>query len=136
MSEKKLTDQPHDNASDETSTSGTQPYKSPFEPQHDILSNKTIIEINKRTTKINDRKDPEFLRDVCPYFAPLICNMICMLTIIFTGKPLLGGWLMFIGTPIYNTFLYQDVENISRINEKTWMRSKMFFIPLYAYIGF
>jgi len=96
----------HDNASDETSTSGSAPFKSPFEPQADVLSNKKIAEINKKTTKINDRVDPEFFRDVCPYFAPTLCNLGVMLVIIFTGKPMFGGWLMFIGTPIYNRFLY------------------------------
>lgn len=41
---------------------------------------------------------------------------------------------MFVGTPIYNMFLYHDDQNIARVNEKKWMKSGMFFIPLYAYI--
>lgn len=57
---------------------------------------------------MNDRKDPEFFRDVCPYFAPTLCNAGVMITLILTGNQMLGGWLMFVGTPLYNMFLYQD----------------------------
>lgn len=96
----------HDNASDETSTSAE--YKSPFEPQSDMFSNKSIAEINRRTTIINERVEPEFFRDVCPYFAPTLCNLGVMLIMILMGKPFLGAWLMFIGTPLYNYFLYHD----------------------------
>ena len=110
--------------------------KSPFEPRSDVLSNKAIQVINPRTTKINERADPEFLKDVFPYFAPALCNMGVIVILITTGKPFLGAWIMFVGTPIYNKLMYRDDENISRINEKTWMKSKMFFIPLYTYIGF
>ena len=98
----------NDNVSDETSTSGTLRYRSSFEPQSDILTNKVIVEINKKTTKLNERENPEFIRDVCPYFAPLLCNLVAILTMIFTGKHFLGGWFMFVGAPIYNTFMYQD----------------------------
>jgi len=108
MAPGKPTEINHDNASDETSTSNDK-YKSPFEPQSDILSNRKISEINRKTTIINARSDPEFFRDVCPYFAPTLCNFGVMMTIILTGRPMLGGWFMFIGTPIYNKFLYQDV---------------------------
>lgn len=96
----------HDNASDETSTSHE--YKSPFEPRLDIMTNKSIAVINKRSTLINERVEPEFIRDVCPYFAPTLCNLGVMTILILTGKPFFGGWIMFIGTPIYNRFLYQD----------------------------
>jgi hypothetical protein len=94
-----------DNGSDETSTSNEK-QRSPFEPQVDILSNKKIAVINPKTTKINERADPEFFRDVCPYFAPTLCNLASMVLIITTGKPMLGGYLMFIGVPIYNRFMY------------------------------
>ena len=100
-----------DNGSDETSTSHEK-QRSPFEPQVDILSNKTIAVINEKTTKINERADPEFFRDVCPYFAPTLCLLGSMIIIISTGKALVGGWLMFVGVPLYNGFMYQDYQNI------------------------
>jgi hypothetical protein len=73
---------------------------------------------NHKTTWINERPEPEFIRDVCPYFAPTLCNMFVMAVMIFTGKPILGAWFMFVGTPIYNMFLYHDDQNIARQNEK------------------
>ena len=57
---------------------------------------------------INDSSDPEFFRDVCPYFAPTLCNLGVMITMIITGKHMFGPWIMLIGTPIYNKFLYHD----------------------------
>ena len=95
----------HDNASDETSTSNEK-YRSPFEPQVSMLSNDAIREINVKTTIINERSEPEFFRDVCPYFAPTICNVGCIVTLILTGNSMIGGWFMFVGTPLYNWYMY------------------------------
>jgi len=105
--QKKNTEINHDNASDETSTSNEK-LKSPFEPHCDLLTNDSIRVINRKTTIINDRSEPEFLRDVCPYFAPTICNFGCVVTLILTGNSMIGGWVMFVGTPLYNRFMYHD----------------------------
>jgi hypothetical protein len=74
----------------------------------DSLANDAIVKINPKTTWINERSEPEFIRDVCPYFAPTLCNIGVFGCLIVTGKPILGAWCMFVGTPIYNWFLYQD----------------------------
>ena len=88
------------------------------------------------TVSLNERQDPEFIRDVCPYFAPAIANLCVHLSFIYTGNILIGAWLMLALTPFYNLWWQGggDNENISQKNEKIWMKSKMFLIPLYAYV--
>jgi len=108
--------------------------KDPFYGEKILVENKHISEINTKTTWINERQEPEFIRDVCPYFMPTLCNAGVFATTIVTGRPILGAWIMFVGTPIYNWFLYHDDQNIERRNEKMWMKSSMFLIPLYTYI--
>lgn len=46
---------------------------------------------------------------------------------------MIGAWLMYVATPFYNYFMLYDTHNLSRKNEKAFMESKMFLIPLYAY---
>ena len=46
---------------------------------------------------------------------------------------LTGAWLMYVGTPLYNYFMLYDNHNIARKNEKAWMQSSLFLIPMYAY---
>jgi len=50
-----------------------------------------------------------------------------------TGNIVVGAWLMYIGTPIYNYFILYDDHNIEKKNEKAFMTSSMFYIPMYAY---
>ena len=80
----------------------------PFVGTAEALGNKIISDINPKSTWINERVEPEFIRDVCPYFAPTLCNIAVFSCMILTGKPILGAWLMFVGTPLYNMFCYQD----------------------------
>ena len=52
----------------------------------------------------------------------------------YSGNMLIGAWIMYIGTPLYNyTFLYDD-HNPSPKHEKAFMQSKMFLWPLYSYV--
>lgn len=51
----------------------------------------------------------------------------------YTGNILTGAWLMYVGTPIYNYFMLYDDHNISKKNERAFMNSAMFYIPMYAY---
>lgn len=46
-----------------------------------------------------------------------------------------GGWLIYVvGTPLYNLFLLNDAKNIDKKNEKAFMNSNLFIIPLWSYI--
>ena len=47
---------------------------------------------------------------------------------------LLGAWVMYVGTPLYNLFYIDDDRNIKKENERAFMKSQIFYIPLYAYI--
>ena len=52
----------------------------------------------------------------------------------YTGKMIIGAWLMYVGTPIYNYFMLYDSHNIDPKYEKVFMNSKMFLIPLWTYV--
>lgn len=46
----------------------------------------------------------------------------------------LGGWLVFVGAPLYNLVLLDDTRNISKQSEKNFIKSKLFVIPLYSIV--
>lgn len=51
-----------------------------------------------------------------------------------TGNVGLGGWLMYITTPIYNHFFVDNKRNVAVRNEKAFIKSSMFTFPCYAII--
>jgi len=53
---------------------------------------------------MNDRVDPEFIRDASPYFAPSIANFCVHMSFVLTGNILHGAWIMLMLTPLYNMF--------------------------------
>lgn len=50
-----------------------------------------------------------------------------------TGNMATGGWLVYVGTPIYNYFVLYDDHNVSKKNEKAFMNSSYFYWPMYTY---
>ena len=98
-----------------------------------MITNEYVSTNDEKVVKIDDHGEPEFIRDVLPYFQPLALQLMVMVAFFYTGNILTGAWLMYIGTPIYNYFMLYDDHNISKKNERAFMNSKMFFIPMYAY---
>jgi hypothetical protein len=45
-----------------------------------------------------------------------------------------GAWLMYVGTPLYNMIVLDDDKNLDKKYEKKFLQSKLFLIPLYAYV--
>lgn len=51
-----------------------------------------------------------------------------------TGNMLLGAWIMYIGTPLYNLFWLDDDRNLKKENEKAFLKAQMFYIPLWTFV--
>ena len=53
---------------------------------------------------------------------------------IFTGNMILGGWIIYIATPLYNLLFLDDNRNLDKQDEKKFMTNQLFLVPLYAMI--
>jgi hypothetical protein len=84
--------------------------------------------------KIAPYKEPEFFRDCLEYFTGHVLLLGYLVSYQYTGNSLLGGWVIYIGTPLYNMMLLNDGKNIDKKNEKAFMNSNLFVIPLWSYI--
>ena len=88
---------------------------------------------DSKAVKINDSPEPQFIRDVVSYFLPSVVYIGVYIAFWSTGNMLVGAWLMYIGTPLYNYFFLYDDHNIARKNEKAWINCKLFLIPMYTF---
>ncbi len=41
-----------------------------------------------------------------------------------TGNYLIGGWIIYVCTPLYNKFFLDDFQNLDRQSEKIYANSK------------
>ena len=71
-----------------------------------------------------------------PYFTPTILAALQMAGFLITGNVIAGAWLIYVGTPLYNLVVLDDHRNIERKNEKAFMQSTMFLIPLWTIVVF
>ena len=46
---------------------------------------------------------------------------------------MLGAWIMYIGTPLYNLIILDDGRNVDQKYAPSYLKSKLFLIPLYVY---
>lgn len=51
-----------------------------------------------------------------------------------TGNAALAPFLIFVGTPLYNYFIFDDATNLPKSTEKAFENSKMFAIPLWTVV--
>jgi alkane 1-monooxygenase len=79
------------------------------------------------------RKNPEFIRDIAPFFAPSLLLVLGHIFYIYTGKLVLPFWLMYLMCPISNFLLPEDNQNLSKKSEKTFFNDRRFWLPLYSY---
>jgi hypothetical protein len=79
-------------------------------------------------------KDPEFFRDILEFFTDHVLLLGYLASYQYTGNSWFGGWLIFVGTPMYNLTLLNDRKNIDRKSEKAFMSSNLFLIPVLSYI--
>ena len=49
---------------------------------------------------------------------------------------LLPGWIVYIGTPIYNMILLDDADNVAKKNEKVYINNQGYYAPMWALIFF
>jgi alkane 1-monooxygenase len=78
-------------------------------------------------------KEPQFIRDVCPYFAPSMIIVSSHFLYMYTGNLCLAIWMMFLACPISNYLLPEDNQNLSAKSEKAFFNDKRFWIPLYVF---
>ena len=78
-------------------------------------------------------KEPEFIRDVCPYFAPSIVLVFAHIIYIYTGKLVMPVVLIIVACPLFDKFLKDDVQNLTPKSERAFFHDKRFLIPLYVF---
>ena len=98
----------------------------------EIAQDEYIKQINPEIIRENPNADPHFLYDNIQNFAPSLCMVFTYVTYFYTGNMVLAGWLVYVGTPIYNLFINSDGMNIQKKYERRFAESSMFLIPLYA----
>ena len=102
-------------------------------PDKSAINDEYISKVDETNVKIDHQEQPEFMRDVLPYFQPFILQVGVFLAFWYTGNIVTGAWLMYVGTPLYNYFMLYDDHNISHKNEKVWMENQFFVIPMVVY---
>lgn len=77
-------------------------------------------------------KEPEFMRDIAPYFASSIGLVFSHIIYLMTGKLAMPVVILFLGSPIIDKVLPKDNQNLSPKAEKAFYNDKRFLIPLYV----
>ena len=70
-----------------------------------------IVDKSEKYVKYKTR-DPSFIKDILPYYHPIILFVGLHIVYFYTGNGLLPGWLVFIGTPLYNMLLLDDDHDV------------------------
>lgn len=73
---------------------------------------------------------PQFLRDIAPYFSNSIMVLLAMILIITTNKFYLPMFFVYLISPIQNYFGVGDNKNVSIKSQKLYSNDKRFDIPL------
>lgn len=100
-----------------------------------IVTDDHIKVVDENRVSTLNRSEPDFIQDVCPYFQPLALLILVWYVHCVTGNIYYGAWLVYAGTPLYNMFVLDDTTNVDRKYEKKFMTSKLFLIPMYAYVA-
>ena len=74
------------------------------------------------------------MKDILPMFVSPVLTIGGLLVYIYTGNMVLSGWIVYVGTPLYNMLFWDDERNLDKKDEKKFMTSKWFVVPLYAQV--
>jgi len=98
------------------------------------LKNEYIKDTSKSGVEPILYEHPSVWKDVIPYFQPLAILYFYLVVYQITGSVALGAWLMYVLTPLYNLVFLDDNRNITPKNEKAFLQSKLFLLPLWGYV--
>ena len=105
------------------------------EDKSEVLTNDFIKnQESHKTIKFEESKTPSFVNDVLPYFQPLICMLLYFWSVQYLENVMIGMWIMYILTPVYNMLFNNDETNLRQHAEKGFIDHSMFLVPLYLYI--
>lgn len=82
-----------------------------------------IKQVDPAYIQIETRTHPEFIRDVCPYFTNHALLLLILVLFWATGNMLLGVWVIYVGTPLYNLLVLDDTRNLEKRNERNFAAS-------------
>ena len=90
-------------------------------------------EIDDKNVKY-DTHEPSFFRDCPRYFQPTLMVIFVYFCYQYTGKMVVGAWIMYVGTPLFNYFFLYDSYNVQPKSEKAYFNWPASLIPCYLYI--
>ena len=99
-----------------------------------INENDFVEKWKGKKVKILNQKHPEFIKDILPCFQPLFMLIFVFGIYFSTGNMVLGAWILYIGTPLYNKFILCDEYNLAPANEQAFAQSIWFIIPMHLYV--
>jgi hypothetical protein len=76
------------------------------------------------------RTEPEFRRDILPFFSNSILIVVLVVSVIITNKFYMPFFIISIASPAQNYFGNPDKKNLSTKSEKAFTNDKRFDIPL------
>jgi len=59
--------------------------------------------------------------DILPYFQPVVILILTHAVYVKTGSMILAGWIVYIGTPLYNLIMLDDYRNVDKKVEKKYL---------------
>ena len=86
----------------------------------------------KMANPLNAKVEPSFVFDVAPFFLPTLISMFSLLIYQMSGNAALAPWLVYVCTPIYNTFFMDDSTNLPKESERKFREAWMFNIPMWS----
>ena len=82
------------------------------------------------------RTQPEFIRDIAPFFSNSIMMFIAMVMILTSNKFYMPVFFVYLISPTVNYFGQGDFKNISVNSTKLFEKDKRFDIPLQFFVFF
>ena len=82
------------------------------------------------------RTDPEFVRDIAPYFANSIMVFVALVMVMTTNRFYLPVFFVFIVSPIQNKCSVGDNKNLSVKSQVKFSNDKRFDFPLQFFVVF
>jgi hypothetical protein len=83
---------------------------------------------------VDKREHPSFMIDALPYYMPLFLMLWYYFSVQYFKHVFFGAWLIYFLSPIYNMWINNDVTNLVQKNERNFSNTKMFLVPIHAFI--
>ena len=80
------------------------------------------------------RREPEFMRDVLPYFQNCYCIILAHLIYQYTGRLQAVFWISYILMPVMVRLFVDDDENVDKERCENWEKDPRFHYPLYTHL--